>query len=170
MKAIDLTDRQFGRLTIIRPVWQDTNTRKNIKKWECQCECGNILRTFTNALVSGKIRSCGCLRYKGGKLNNYGYKSIYSRELRKYVQEHRVLYEQHYGIKLQPHQTVHHKNGIRDDNRVENLELWDSRHPKGQLVSDKLTHYFDIVKEYLSHPEYEHVIREQLNTLSDTTK
>ncbi len=57
-------------------------------------------------------------------------------------QEHRVIMEQVIGRKLEKHERVHHKNGIRDDNHPENLELWTVGHkdPPGIRVSDKPPH------------------------------
>ena len=50
--------------------------------------------------------------------------------------EHVVVMSEILGRPLIKGETVHHRNGVRDDNRTENLELWVSSQPSGQRVED----------------------------------
>ena len=74
--------------------------------------------------------------WRGGIMHSQGYIAIKKWEhpfhsTRGYVKEHRLVMEKYLGRYLQPNEMVHHKNNIRNDNRIENLE-----------VTNKSEHYY----------------------------
>ncbi len=87
--------------------------------------CANVKSGFA---IKGK----GSCQWEGGRISRKGYTLIklysddffYSMASKdNYVREHRLAMAKHLGRCLLRQEEVHHKNGIRDDNRIENLEL-----------------------------------------------
>ncbi len=65
-----------------------------------------------------------------------------------WVKYYRYLMEQFLGRKLQPYENVHHKNGNRQDDRLDNYELWITKQPKGQRPEDLIEYAKWILKTY----------------------
>lgn len=149
-----LKELQSGRLIVLRgPVYRFTKTKTKASGKRsrsycfCQCECGNSLYVRSDSLLNGHAKSCGCLNreniwkgtWKGGvRKTKDGYIHIYQKDLQRSVAEHVLVMEQMLGRKIKKGETVHHRNGVRDDNRPENLELWASPHRPGQRITDLL--------------------------------
>ena len=88
-------------------------------------------------------------RRKGsGHTNKKGYRHIYVDGKR--IQEHRHVMEKHLGRPLEPYENIHHINGRKDDNRLDNLELWSTSQSPGQRVTDKLGYALAILDKYQS--------------------
>lgn len=81
-----------------------------------------------------------------GHTNANGYREIHVDGVK--VQEHRYVMEQQLGRPLKSHEQVHHINGVRSDNRPENLELWSTSQPPGQRVEDKIAWMREFLAEY----------------------
>lgn len=84
------------------------------------------------------------LTANGKIIDGKGYVLIWTGK--KYEREHRIIMSIHIGRALRQDETVHHINGVKDDNRLENLELWSSSHPSGQRLEDKISWAKDFLK------------------------
>ena len=61
----DLTGQRFGRLVAIGV--DDRNTRKTY--YMCRCDCGTLKSVRSDGLISGAVRSCGCMKREQDKEN-----------------------------------------------------------------------------------------------------
>ena len=70
---------------------------------------------------------------------------------RGFILEHRLIMSEMIGRPLRDFENVHHKNGDRQDNRPENLELWNKSQPAGQRVEDKINWALELISFYAPH-------------------
>lgn len=118
--------------------------RRSVTCYACRCSA-------SMAVKSGPSH----YRWKGGRsITSGGYVYVYSPDhpkatkMGKYVREHVLVMERLLGRFLVAGENVHHKNGIKTDNRPENLELWSTAQPAGQRVEDKLAWARSMIETY----------------------
>jgi len=132
-------------------------------KMECSY-CGNIIYLQPNQIKNRKHNFCchecyskwlsenkraeNSVRWRGGRRKNGGgyieirlqpddtYYSMMS--IRHYVLEHRLVMAKHLRRCIERYEVVHHKNGIKDDNRIENLKLLSNRGEHNTLLNKEI--------------------------------
>ncbi len=65
MRLLDLTNKKFGKLTVMN---REANHKKRTY-WKCKCDCGNYKIVEAGHLRYGRTVSCGCEQYQHGKDN-----------------------------------------------------------------------------------------------------
>jgi hypothetical protein len=162
--ATDKIGRRYNKLVVLG---REASNKHGQSQWLCKCDCGNSKIITGGFLESGHTKSCGCLlsnpvhlqpywnksrednaNWKGGKwINKSGYVEI--RVGDQYCLEHRHVMSEHLGRPLTSIEIVHHKNGIRTDNHLGNLELCLKKsHPNGQRVVDLVNWARHILEQY----------------------
>jgi len=165
----ELINKRFNSLTIIGDGGAKILHGHTRSIAICRCDCGKVVEFKAGELRTGKIKSCGCYSHIKGPngysknrkktlKDSHGYIKIFKPEHPNankigYVKEHVFVMSEHLGRKIENQETIHHKNGIRHDNRLENLELWGSSHPAGQRVKDVYEFCLDFINKHKQ--EYE---------------
>jgi len=129
--------------------WRNENTVKT----DYHCDfCNKLFQIYPHRLKDNKNHFCNmecsakwiskyqirenCVHWRGGRhksTDGYIYINISDKGRRR--MEHRLIMEKHLGRKLSKKEEIHHINGIRDDNRLENLCVVDvSKHEKHTLI------------------------------------
>lgn len=172
-KRLELTGERYGRFLVL----SFDRIENGTTYWNCLCDCGTEKSVNSNSLRQGVTKSCGCYNKEImsaiGK-SNPSYKTGKSTSLKGYIEcskgyiqqnfsfyhhkkrmfEHILVMAEYLGRELFAYENVHHKNGIRDDNRLENLELWSKHQPSGQRVIDKIQYAEEILALYKSEDHY----------------
>lgn len=118
---------------------------------------------ISNIILGSKIKNI----IKKETLQGYiSYTIEYESGIKRYITEHQFIMENKIGRLLNKNEIIHHKNGIKIDNRIENLELCMDFQPPGQRVSDNIEWALNILKTYI--PELIINNKDKINKIKET--
>jgi hypothetical protein len=116
-----------------------------------KARCGGMCKTHYEQKRTG--REIKIVRPKGSGSLSKGYLLLFkpdhpNSDSSGRVPEHRFIMSELLGRPLLPSENVHHKNGRKQDNSPENLELWVSKQPYGQRPEDLVRWAREILELY----------------------
>jgi HNH endonuclease len=134
------------------------NVRQRTKKHQGVCtKCG---KPWTRGYAGKKFCDRRCMsKYGGGRyIDNKGYVRVIVGG--KDYKEHRLVMEQHLGRKLSPTEHIHHLNGVKHDNRLENLQIVSSQEHTAITAHDTWSTWRKLQIYLQTHPEFLNVLNE----------
>jgi hypothetical protein len=119
----------------------------------------NVVCSICNKQIHSKrFKSCkSCTNqqrqdYGKGRYLKNGYVMVFQkghpRASKNYVLEHILIMEEYLGRKLKPDENIHHRNGVKNDNSLSNLELWVKPQPAGITAKDAYAWARVIIERY----------------------
>ena len=98
--------------------------------------------------MTGRYRKGQVRAHADGATINHSSGYVQEKQGGKWSMQHRIVMERAIGRKIRESERVHHKNGNRQDNRPENLELWtgvgtSKKDPPGVRLVDKMLDMID---------------------------